>query len=294
MQARPQSLPDKNLFNTRVAGNWINAHSSDQCKRAVTSLIKVIQRIPHEEFEQNFIDKTLKHLNEFLSKDEFEYVAPVESGKSNQWMYELARPHLTKQPKEIATLVFIDFLKSRSPERIADLPANFVFFDDAIMSGEQMSRNIRNIYTIIVTENVKLKSNGKPEIPIPTFIVACAYITEFGKDMLNKMPKQLNMKSNIIILNHSTIPTVDTAIEDENIKETLKNMYWSKKSMTEKPMIENDSGPESRGVVYFAHKVPDKFAFPEGIATGFIFDSQGKKIGGNYSLIPPTKPPYKE
>ena len=65
----------------------------------------------------------------------------------------------------------------------------------------------------------------------------------------------------------------------------------AKTNLPEKP-VRYAKGASSRGVMYFDHKVPDEFSFPEKIAKGLIVKFDGSEEKAN--LIPKTIPPYRK
>jgi hypothetical protein len=103
---------------------WIEAHPKN-CQKAVETLVGAIRHIPHAQFEDNFINVTVKHLNRFVKEEEIEYWVAVQAEKSNQWMFELAKPHLLKQPNGLVPLAYASFLTklANNPEVTAkDFP----------------------------------------------------------------------------------------------------------------------------------------------------------------------------
>lgn len=279
---RPEGRHDLQMGNVQ---EWMANHPPE-CRRAVAALINAIRYVPHAEFERNFIERTIVHLNLLLKKENCDYVAPMQAGKSNKLMYELAQFHLVKRPEATTSLVYLDYLdgllKTPQPRKF---PTHLVFFDDAIFSAEQMTKTIVNILGHIRRKNQSLPLDA--QIPIPRFIIACAYMTRFGKERLKDLFEKRGLGDKITILAHITIPTIEESINDEIIKKMLNRMYWNKKTE-----IINDRGPKSRGVVYFDHKISDGYSFPKAIAEGEVRDAKGKVRGTGYELIPPIVSPY--
>lgn len=269
---------------------WIEAHPKN-CQKAVETLVGAIRHIPHAQFEDNFINVTVKHLNRFVKEEEIEYWVAVQAEKSNQWMFELAKPHLLKQPNGLVPLAYASFLTklANNPEVTAkDFPQTLVLFDDAMFSGEQMSGFLIRLNGEITRRNKELAPKGI-QIDFPRIVIACAYVTRYCIAVLRKYGREFQIEDKLIILNHMKIPTVDEVIEDESIKEVLKHMYWPKISLTR-----HDSGLESRGVVYFDHKVSDGYSFPKAIAEGAVVDRNGADLGFSIEMIPSFTPPYKK
>jgi hypothetical protein len=269
--AVPRPSPDlkRGLVNIEA---WIGAHPED-CQGDVRALINVIKHVPHAEFETNYLNVTIEHLNQLLKQENFEYVAPVEAGKSNLWMFQIAKPRLFKQPISLAPLAYPGFIKelmNKSDLKPSDFPNNLVLFDDAMFSGEQMTVFLQRVNGEMTRTNKKLMSRGL-EAPFPRIILACAYVTKFSKNALHEFIKEQGMKIELLILNHTNIPSVTDAIGDKDVIERLTTMYWPRPKM-----IQNDSGAESRGVVYFDHKVADRYSFPEAVAKGLVKNANGK------------------
>jgi hypothetical protein len=92
-----------------------------------------------------------------------------------------------------------------------NFPSTYVFFDDALFSGEQMIEQIQKIFGHIMRENL---SKTLPQIPVPKcIIIACAYMTNFGEKALQDFAKR--QKFQLIIMSHANIPTVDESIQDK-------------------------------------------------------------------------------
>jgi hypothetical protein len=284
---RPNTL--RKLDSNQVEA-WIKAHP-ESCQKAVTTLVNAIKHVPHAEFESNFLNITVSHFNQFLKEENFDYVVAVEKSKSNQWMFDLATSHLIKQPSSLVPLAYPNYLMNllnKADLNLSDFPSNLVLFDDAMFSGEQMSNFLLRVEGMTTRANQRLASKGL-EVPLPNIILACAYATKFSKNAMHTMIKKQGLKIKLVILNHTNIPTVAEAIQDKDIIKTLTKMYWTKKTL-----IRNDHGPESRGLIYFDHKVADEYSFPRAIANGIVTNIFGQKIvTGPFVLIPEADKPYK-
>jgi hypothetical protein len=284
----PRPSPDlkRGLVNIDA---WIGAHP-EGCREDVRTLINVIKHVRHAEFEANYLNITIEHLNQMLKQEDFEYVAPVEAGKSNLWMFQIAKPRLIKQPTSLAPLAYPDFIKAlmnKSDLKPSDFPRNLVLFDDAMFSGEQMSVFLQRVNGEMIRANKKLMSKGI-EAPFPRIILASAYVTKFSKNALHEFIKERGMKIELLILNHTNIPSVTEAIGDKDIIKRLTTMFWASKTM-----IQNDRGAESRGVIYFDHKVADGYSFPRAIAEGLVRTANGEFYGPSVKMIPFSQKPYK-
>jgi hypothetical protein len=283
----PRPSPDlkRGLVNIDA---WIGAHP-EGCREDVRTLINVIKHVRHAEFEANYLNITIEHLNQMLKQEDFEYVAPVEAEKSNLWMFQIAKPRLIKQPISLAPLAYPDFIKAlmnKSDLKPSDFPNNLVLFDDAMYSGQQMTVFLQRVNGEMLRANKKLMSKGI-RAPYPRIILACAYVTKFSINALYKLVKEQGMKIELLILNHTNIPTISEAIEDKGVIERLTTMYWPRQKK-----IQNDSGAESRGVVYFDHKVADRYSFPEAVAKGEIRNGRGQEFAFPIEMIISAPKPY--
>lgn len=292
-----------NPLNQGNVEEWIKQHPSE-CQPAARILAKSVKHISQAEFEKSF-SKTVSKFNEMASKPGFEYVVVTEDNKkSNEWMTQLATPQLVKKPKGKVPFVYSGYLaplaaKALRGEKV-EFPKNIVLFDDAIYSAEQMSKTIKEIHKAITVNNANLKKNGKAEIPFPNIVIACPYVTHFGEQKLAELSKSLGM--NIQLLDHEVIPTVSEGVtatakkegvDGGEILKTLNKMYWPK----DKASVSYhtyEEGAESRGLVYFSHKIPDDLSFPDAFAHGDVMNINGEKLEQRgYRLIPTTVPPYK-
>lgn len=101
---------------------------------------------------------------------------------------------------------------------------------------------------------------------------------------------------------------IETIGDEKNVSAEKKSMKGPRllQSIYKKPstttldpalksetIVKNAEGPESRGIMYFDHKVPDEFSFPAAISKGLVMKSGGI-VKGRLPLIPSTLPPYKK
>ncbi len=227
--------PEKsNLIDEKDKQAWISEHPEGEIREAASTLVNAIRHVSQEEFE-NSLRGTLKEFTAVINGTAF--VAVIEKGKSNEWVTGLAEEMLELSAEKITS----GQVESQGIEG-----KKIVFFDDAVYSGEQMARNIRNVLAGICTKHLR----EHPEtlsVPLPQIVVACPYITGFGLEKLQELSKiTVNVgrkkgtaiEPDITILAHKKIPNVAEAIEArleqegagdrlKSVLDTLWTAYWS-------------------------------------------------------------------
>jgi hypothetical protein len=99
------------------------------------------------------------------------------------------------------------------------------------------------------------------KIPPVNIHVVCPYITRHAHRSLLDVKRSLDDKaSNLFIHAFEAIPTVAESVTLDH-KTLLDELYWRSEA----------TKSESRGVTFFAHKVPNSASFPEGFARGTVF-----------------------
>jgi hypothetical protein len=296
-----------NQINSNQATDWVDQHPPE-CRKAARALIDNITHITQNNFESTFTE-TVKQFNIFIEEKEknnaFEYVVGLEDQKSNAWMFELAKPILIRPPKIEIPLAYTAELHKEVSKYLEKqesfFPKNIVFFDDGIFSGEQMEKIIRLIFNAIDYENTRIENANKTSqadplqpIPRPHMIVVCPYMTKFAKKYLED-----KFKTEVTLFTTQEIKTVKDIVPCQELEILQKMNPW-----VDLGDQKETSGPESdidkyrkdianRGTIYFDHKVPDRFSFPDVLAKGVIRDINGNKKGQLEELIPETVPPYK-
>ncbi len=206
---------------------WIAAHIDPKMQAAVKALIEKIVHVNQDQFEESF-RKTLADLSVLMGNKPFS--AAVQNGKSNLWMATLAEDLQKGQhavPK--IPLVLGPHLIGTSA---ADFPENIVLFDDAIYSGEQITRFIRDMVAAIDARNSQIKRpaghlHQSSCFAYPNFTVACPYITRIGKTKLDQLAAELRPKKiSVSVAAHENIPTVAESITDEGLLSVLEKAYW--------------------------------------------------------------------
>lgn len=163
-----------------------------------------------------------------------------------------------------------------------------------------MEKIIRSNFSAINFENTLIeKSNQERQsllqpITHPNIIVVCPYMTEFAKKYLED-----KFKEKITLITTQEIKTVKNIVSPQELQILQKMNLWidlGDQKEISGPDLDIDNYRKNfanRGTVYFDHKVPDYFSFPDVLAKGEIRDKNGRKIGQLAELIPETIPPYK-
>jgi hypothetical protein len=238
----PRPIRD-NPINAQELQAWIDAHQDPLVKSALTELTKHIRHVSQEEFEAS-LKETTRHLNEALAREGGGYVVAVEKGKSNQWVAQLAMPDLSKKPMAEVELAIQTYLKAYEARKATDpkvtFPKSVVLFDDAAYSGEQLSRVIRTMITAINTHNERVKE----KIPMPKFIVASPYMTNFAEKaikekvgglLIGKGREQYSAIKHLEILPYKQIMTIKELIPDQKTLNVLTRLWWPKEAQLGMP-----------------------------------------------------------
>jgi len=290
-----------NKMTQRARKAFIGKYDKTPFKKAITVLVNCLQHVSQKTFESRF-KETLQDFKKLGLKN---YVAAVDTFKSNKWMTDLAQEFLSTEITRIP-------LALPNPEKFNH---DVVLFDDGVYSGEQMERILRGM--IGALEHRKNQYLHKIR-----FVVATPYMTTKGEAVLRELGKEKKVK--LIILKHQKIPTVEEAVKEAmkgedhqeiaKVIKLLNNLYWrtefpskthtqkkgggsllqklrAQRLKPEKP-VKHAQGASSRGTMYFDHKVPDEFSFPKALAEGRVVNTFGKDE--RVELIPQTIPPYKK
>lgn len=260
------------------AKKWVEAHH-EYYQPALKSLQQSIKRITHSVFKKH-LKKVVVKFNEELDKvDDKSYTVLVQSGKSNQWVAELALKYLSEKPTDCLPLgekqardysQYLDTLSKT--DRVAK---RIVLFDDASYSGKQLRDHVAAIFE----KHAKLKSE-------PTVHVVVPFATKYAVAQLKKLPQY---EKGLLKLSLSgKISSISETLSPKHI-ETLTELYgWST----------DEVESQGRGIIYFDHKIPNGMSFVEPFAIGSVYpgskEHQMKEIcSERFKTLPTVKPPYK-
>ncbi len=195
---------------------WIAAHTDPKMQEAVKALTEGIVHISQDQFEESF-RQTLEDLSVSMGNKPFS--AAVEKGKSNLWMAMIAQD-LDKELYRFPTIPLVLDVHLKNMRDTADFPENIVLFDDAIYSGEQITRFIKGMVAAIDVHNSKREQQNR--VAHPHFTVACPYITSRGKANLESLSSE---RVSVSILAHKKILTVAESVPEPHLA-TLEGVYW--------------------------------------------------------------------
>lgn len=244
-------VPDENnnKINQEKAQKWIEEDVDPRFKALKQKIIDSINHVTHKEFSdalQEVVDK----LEALLVDQEYAVLFDYKPHSSRRWVYELAKGMLKRKPK---TATYEPGKQSQElHDRLMDYLYQdqkidqFVVFDDAIYSGEQVINN-----TII--QIIRYFSSHPPQPGRrPRIILAVPYMTN---RFLQAM--QVNaQRGNIVLLNVRPLPTLMEQLSEEewaliDEREGTLDLEWDSDEVI--------SAGET--LTFFDHRVPDNFSY---------------------------------
>lgn len=308
-------LLNNNLLNADQTLKWINAHPRDM-QGSIGELAMKVEHISFNEFNENF-KVGICSLNALIKHEKVhDYMVMVEPGKSNQWMCEIAYPLLSKTPTQIYSLGkrginFHTFLADEQAKQTPHYPDTVVFFDDGIYSGKQMSSYVKGVFTAIKNFNQEATKRKEDEIEYPQIVIISPYTTEFGEKTLYTVNEE--NKDKIYLTPHEKIKTLAETLTPYAANQLNQSLWKSDpRDNANKFSLPYQRGAESRGNIWFDHKIPNWLSFVHALEYGIVTDTHGNTLNGDivknvenepvfnafsdqkYSPIPATTPPYKK
>jgi hypothetical protein len=265
----PAKAPDhESPPNQKNLDKWVNAHPQEFQSIAL-KLKEHLHYVTHEEF-QNELKTSVEGFNRYLDSQEDKSYTIVIAGdydKSSLWVTSLAEPFLKYPPTNIIMQydpAYPAFIKHSKTD-------NFVIFDDAAYSGNQMCQ--------FLSEGVLSVSKGKTIHPIIPFM------TKFAE--INILSVLEGSKSTLS--SHQIMPGFAEFLTPEEqdllIKEGNEQFYGVIKNQEDNP-----SGFGELVVTYFPHKIGDSYSAIEAIRYGSSLSrSQRENIRFVDEIIPPYK-----
>lgn len=269
----PVEVQADSPINIIEVSKWIKKHRKHY-RKSLMKLVRKIDYISHAIFE--------KHLRTSISSFEGQmakalngnqpFCVLVEPNKSNQWVAELAYRYLDIKPEKFIRLGVKkaqDYVKHMDSidNNPLSLPKQLVLFDDGSYSGRQIKEHIEAIIKNASDITKRRNFNYNPNI-----FVVIPYFTSHARILINELKKK---HENIFIAESQEIPTVKSSLPDEDVK-LLEELLWS-----------NDEygGAASRGVYYFAHKIPNDQSFPSVFIPGNGGVFPGKSLPGEREFV---------
>lgn len=283
--------------------DWIRAHDAP-VQEAVSVVAKNVMFIDFDAFKyqlgESYADARgqLNGLYEGEFDSKKHVIVPVEGGKSNKWVAELALSEYGVQAFAYVRLgekdarSFQDFCsdtmvpkladkenssiisRPRSPTQSAATEAfkdkTIMLFDDGSYSGMQLRDHLRGVLKASETYDLNLKS----------VCIIVPFATEEARKVLAE-EAALSTTVKVIVSASHIIPSL--ANLDDQVKEIISQM-WYNGDMAELA---------KRGLVWFSHKVPNSQSFPAALINGSIYKPNGQPISKSIRLIPQVIPPYK-
>ncbi len=276
---RPKS---SNAINSERASAWIDAHPTVSGQAVARALVKEIQRISQDRFEED-LRKVIVKLTASIPAGE-DIIVVSETNKSNMWVSRLALANLNKKPKAVYNLPFIGHEKV--PNYITEfIPVSdrgvrrFIFFDDAIYSGNQLSNNIRGFVDLLRKSGID-PSAVNIDVVVP-------YATKSGRELVQNATNDAQV--NVFIQEIIDTAEDKMAKYGQDVLEEYRAMY--------------NALPQT-ALTYFDHKMPDATSVLTRVMKEGYVMSKEKGEDGRYMyfsrqvieqipFIPDITPPYK-
>ncbi len=211
-------------------------------------------------------------------------VVMVEGTKSNKWVAELAFHYFKFIPKAFFRLGdkdawnFFAYMSQANPMEFEQLQNAFfnktiVLFDDASLSGEQLSGHVQGICRVCSVFALSIRA----------ICVIAPFITQVAEERINQTFLGCRpLGSEIVIASHVDVKTI---ADLSSATAQAINLAWYKAGSPDL---------RSLGLTWFNHKVPNYRSFPKPLARASVYSSSGsitKKFSGEF--IPSVIPPYK-
>jgi hypothetical protein len=307
-------INNHNELNEVEVGRWIGAHPA-QMRESLSELSKKVEHISFNVFDSNF-QTGISFFNKLLRDEKVtDYIVMVEPGKSNQWLAEIALPKLVQQPTQITDLgkkgaAYSAYLLKEENKKKPYIPNSVVFFDDGIYSGKQMASHIQGVLEATHQFNKNRILHGLEEIVTPNIIVVCPYATEFGERTIRKI--NANDSELIQMSPHEKIKTLAEVVS-ESTREVLEKTLWLDDPRDRDTNLWTTpfrQGTQSRGNIWFDHKIPNWLSFVHALEAGIVTGLDGMPMNGrltknennepifipekgkSYAPIPETIQPY--
>ena len=254
-------LPLNYSFNENNVYKFLKACSNET--RPIAKLI--IKNTRHVSFEQMiiYLNINIRHLISKVSKDRPIYLCIKKEYmhiKSNYWLYLYIRDYIKyKYPKIILKLLICDDINSIKQENLIKRDI-FVFIDDCIYTGTQMTRNIEDFIKL-------MKNIYNDSLRIYIYILS-SFISTQGINAI----KSLSHRNFKIIFNKyiENLP-LTTDILSESQMETMRKYY----GINRHDIYEDFS---EKYLIYFDHKLADFVSTIPLFYSGIVPNKHNKKI----------------
>jgi hypothetical protein len=266
-KTKDYTVEEQEDVDLEIAGLWIEQHE-EEYHEALLALVSKVKRISFSEFITTLRASIESFNRESSVWKDLTYTVLVQSGKSNQWVAELAMAYLSIKPECFLDLgikdakAFISYLDeletlNKRNKRI-QYPEKIVLFDDGSYSGKQMCDHVNALFSKFFS----LKEHAS--VKIPTCYIVIPFMTKYAEEKLEELAKRYK---HVFIAAHVIIPSVEDAIGDKTLSDRLNELFWKN--------FERDGSAATRGIYYFDHKIPNSVSFVEALSTGSIHYSSG-------------------
>lgn len=254
-----------NPIDSEKAKAFVAAHPAGKAKEVAQAIVDNTRHVTQEEFEAQ-LKLGVEGFNQTLKPDE-KYAIVMQQGKSNEWMAELGFPYLDRMPDQLY----------EAGEVVDASIKRYVFFDDGIYSGSQMSGYISTLLS-------QLRGLGVDMSQVQIDVIA-PFVTTHAKSTVNQVLEignpHLYEGAVINFAPHQIMPTIPEQIKDPGILSVMSNMYGG--------------ALDSRTLTYFDHKIADQVSTLNNVLQyGYVLDESGNDLSKNTVFIPQTGAAYRQ
>lgn len=229
---------------------WIEAHPDPESRVVAQAIAAHINYIDQATFERKLAE-SVQDFNKGAAIRE-PFTAITVSGKSNQWVTELAMRGVAALPSDVIDLADVNGEAIKIPGN------NFVLFDDSSYTGGQLSSDVGE-----VIDHLENPAGATVSVVVP-------FLTIDAETKLHEITQEAAAKGiKIVIAKHEVIPQITDVITDPEIQARMRVMY---------PRGVNDIDPlQGRTLTYFDHKIPDDLSVPNTLF-GIIRNKDGEDV----------------
>lgn len=283
-----------NAMDSVKLQEWINAHPEGIARDTARAIINETRHIGQQEFEEA-LTKSISEFKKGLNGED--YIAFVEPKKSNQWVTEIAMHDVDYLPAQVYNLA-----NGSTREGLSNY-TRFVFFDDAIYSGEQMFSNIKNVVAEAVLQGADPdKIVVDVVVPFTTEygFTAISKALNDGLHVVNGRMTNINLRVSVNFHVIEQLPSITGALSkyDRDILSQAQYVAYrdgdSYFVRSDEDALLSTHNTDNKTLTYFDHKIPDIFSTIEDVyLKGEVRNAEGYVLDKHVIFIPETAPPYK-
>jgi hypothetical protein len=269
----PKKQPIMNLYPTlnainmltpdyREAGRWLMHHTQIMAFRQLCHSIRA---------------SCLQLRDQINQWDNFSLITL--EGKSQEWMADIAYRFLPKMPNAV-----IPTGDGYCPWETLTHSNNFLIFDDAIYSGEQLKKYLENLYANIMRQIYQKKGAFEEPKHLYFIVGACPKAKKWREHLQAHRFEAYNV--HIHILANELHLTCGEMMQNEKLPEQFKNQ------------IRHLGGDPRKPILTTEWKMPDATSLAKFVSKGFVWgyemDFEWYSSLNGVGPITDVIPPYKE